>query len=334
MRVNRENLLKQLEAVSPGLSTKEILEQSSCLIFKGGEVMTYNDEVACRAKCSLTGIEGAVVAKPLLAILAKLPEDDLDLEVGEGVLIIKGKGRQSKIAMEAEVLLPIENIEEPGEWKKLPPDFGEAVGIVAPCAGKDESQFVLTCIHWTSTFLEACDNYQLTRWPTDTPLEQDVLLRREAMAHLKSLDVMEFSETEAWVHFRNEAGLVISCRRYTEDYPDFDEHIKVEGTKTSLPGGLGEAVERAEIFSSDNVATDTVRVDFKEGRLRLTGEGAAGSHQEMKKVKYDGPPLSFRIAPAILRDIAARKQTCEIATGKLKIDGGKYVYIGCLIEED
>ncbi len=129
-RVKRENLLKQLEAVSPGLSAKEILEQSSCFVFKGGEVLTYNDEVACRADCPLPDIEGAVPAKPLLAILAKLPDDDIDVAIDEGKMIVKGKGRKTTIPMEAEVLLPVDNIDKPGEWKKLPSEFGEALAIV------------------------------------------------------------------------------------------------------------------------------------------------------------------------------------------------------------
>ena len=57
--INRELFLEQLESVQPGLSTREIIEQSSCYVFRGGEVITFNDEIACSQKCDI-GIEGAV----------------------------------------------------------------------------------------------------------------------------------------------------------------------------------------------------------------------------------------------------------------------------------
>ena len=48
MRVSREKLMQALEAVSPGLANRELIEQSSCFVFKSGMVMTFNDEVAGR----------------------------------------------------------------------------------------------------------------------------------------------------------------------------------------------------------------------------------------------------------------------------------------------
>ena len=56
--------MHKLEAVSPGLATREAIEQSSCFVFKDGRVMTFNDEVACSIDCEL-GFDGAVAAKPL-----------------------------------------------------------------------------------------------------------------------------------------------------------------------------------------------------------------------------------------------------------------------------
>ena len=53
MKIDREEFLKQLESVLPGYSTKEVIEQSSCFVFKKGRVYTYNDEIACSQTTSL-----------------------------------------------------------------------------------------------------------------------------------------------------------------------------------------------------------------------------------------------------------------------------------------
>ncbi len=88
MRVDRKLFLMQLESVMPGLSTREIIEQSSCFIFKDGKVQTYNDEIGCTQNSCLS-IRGAVQALPLISILRKLKEKYLEvIPESEELLII------------------------------------------------------------------------------------------------------------------------------------------------------------------------------------------------------------------------------------------------------
>src|SRR5687768_12406403 len=58
MRVDRENLLRALESVTAGLAHREIIEQSGSFVFKDGNVITFNDEIACTATSPLK-IQGA-----------------------------------------------------------------------------------------------------------------------------------------------------------------------------------------------------------------------------------------------------------------------------------
>ena len=90
LKINREELLQQLESVVPGLSVKEIIEQSKCFVFKDKKVMTYNDEVAC-TQDSCLDIEGAVEAMPLISLLRKLKEEEIDLHYVYGTTSGKGK---------------------------------------------------------------------------------------------------------------------------------------------------------------------------------------------------------------------------------------------------
>ena len=80
MKINREELLNQLESVQPGLSIREIIEQSSCFVFQDGKVITYNDEIFCSQKTPLK-IKGAVLAAPLIALLRKMVETEVDIEL-------------------------------------------------------------------------------------------------------------------------------------------------------------------------------------------------------------------------------------------------------------
>jgi DNA polymerase III sliding clamp (beta) subunit (PCNA family) len=327
--INREELLQQLMSVQPGLSRREIIEQSSCFVFSGGMVMTYNDEIACTQKCSLN-IEGAVQATPLLAILGKLPEDELEVETTDGELILKGKKRRAGIRREKEVALPIASVDKPTKWLELPADFLEAVTLVQHSASKDESRFQLTCIHIHPKYIEACDNYQITRYKMATGVAESTLVRSESLKHVPTLGMTEFCETESWLHFRNPNGLVLSCRRYKEDFPNLKDLLNFNGHKITLPKGLADAADKAKVFTNETSDDSQVLVELRTGKLRVKGVGGGGWYQEVKKLAYDGPDMSFMIAPDLLIEITTRHNDAEIAEGRLKVDGGKWRYVTSL----
>lgn len=329
MRFKREDLLHKLESVTPGIATREAIEQSSCFVFKGGRVITFNDEVACSNECKI-GFEGAVAAKPLLELLKKMVEDVVDISVAGGELLVKGKRRRSGITLEAEIMLPVDSIEPPTEWAEIGVDFADAINVVQHCAGKDPNNFHLMCIHMTPKYVEACDNYQVVRYKVDTGVTENCLIKKDSFRHIVGLGMTEVSVGATWVHYRNPVGLMFSVRRESMDFESIDKILKTTGTKTTLPGGISEAVEKAEIFSSENSDNNVVVIELRTGELRIKGQGASGWYEERKEIKWEGDKFSFSIAPKLLVDVAARTNDCYIAPGILKVDGGKFVYVTCL----
>lgn len=327
-RINRDELLQQLETVQPGLSPKEIVEQSNAFVFRDGEVQTFNDECACRAKCSLD-ITGAVQAKSVLEILHKMKEDTLDTVVRDNELIFTGKRRQLGLRLEQEILLKIDSIEQPTTWKKLPEDFIEAITLTHSCASRDESQPALGCVHVHPQWIEACNNIQLARFTIKTGLKEPILVRWDSLKHVINLDISEWARTETWLHFRNGSGLVLSCRRYMDDYPDLSPLLEVEGEQTTLPKGLGDAADRASVFSAENDRNE-VLVELRPGKLRVRGQGITGWYTEVKDLKYSGSPISFLIDPKLLTELTAKHHECEMTADRLKVNGAKWTYVTCL----
>ena len=280
MKINRVELLKQLESVLPGLSTREIIEQSSCFIFKDKTVSTFNDEISCSQKTRLR-IEGAVRAMPLIQTLRKMKEEELDIDTNKKStqLIIKGKNERAGINMEQNIILPIEGVDKPKKWKELPANFADAIAIVQPCAGKNESEFTMTCIHINSKWIEASDVYQAARYKIKTDISKPTLIRKESLKYILTLDMTKFSEAENWIHFKNPTGLIFSCRHCIAEIDDDDESegyptkdiariLKVKGEPLTLPKGLKKAIEKAEIFSTENIEGDDVIVDLNPGKFR------------------------------------------------------------------
>lgn len=330
MRIQRELLLQELESVQAGLSPKEIVEQSSCFIFQDGNLMTFNDEIACR-RPTILKMNGAVSAAPLISLLQKLSADDLEVTPKKESLVIQSKNKKASIRMEQEILLPISTIETPKGWKPLPEDFAEAVDMAQQCASEDQANFNMCCIHITSQHLEASDNYQLTRYSVETDVKEDVLVRAASLKHIVALGMEQFCEGESWMHFRNkQSKLIFSCRRYLEEYVDFSKYLHVDGELVTLPKGIGDACEKAEIFSSENEDKNEIKVELRKGAMRLKGQGPLGWYQEVKKLQYSGRALEFYISPKLLVQITNRANDCIVSEDRLKIDGGKFLYVASL----
>jgi hypothetical protein len=332
IKVNREDFLSRLLTVQPGLSQREILEQSSCVVFRNGSIVTYNDEVSCRCASGLPKeVTGAVKAKPLLAILQKLEEDEIQVCVTAKGLEIRGKRKGAAIALEAEVLLAVDTVEPPKGWSPLPDDFCKAVELAGQCAGQDQSRFALTCIHLHPDFIEACDNFQLARYTLATGLTSPVLVRHTSVKPIAQLGMTEFSETDSWLHFRNHAKLILSCRRYLEEYPDLTALLDVSGAPAALPKGLVEAVDKAEVFTGENPDNNYVRVELRPGELRLRGTGVSGHYWQIFDMPaYRGAALAFLITPKLLAEIVTRHNEVQVTKDRLKVEGGKWRYVAYL----
>jgi hypothetical protein len=330
--VNRMEFLAQIESLQPGLSPREIIEQSSCIVFTGKEMATYNDEISCRCPTTIT-IIGAVSSAPLLALCRKLSEDEISIHTSdEGEFILKGKRRSAGLRYAAQIELPVDKVERPKKWKPLSEEWLEAIALVAPCCSKEEQFFAMTCVHIAPEFIEACDNFQATRVKLNTGMDKSICVKRDSIKNIITMGMTQVAETESWIHFKNPAGLVLSCRRYAVNYPNLAPILAFQGHKVQLPKGLGEAAEKAQIFTKENPeeAQKAVEVALKDGKLRLIGNGVSGWYKESKKVEYDGPPLRFRIAPDMLMEIAKKNTKAEISPEKLRISGSSWEYVTSL----
>lgn len=333
MKVNREKLLSTLEMVAPGLSERDLLEQSSCYILKDKKIVTFNEEVACSYRSPLDEtFQGAVQASPLRSILSKMTEETIEVRQTKSSLVINGKGKTSSITMEKNITLPMEALEPPKKWKEMPEKFADAVDFVQNCASRDAAQFHLTCIHIHPDFIEAFDNHQFARYNLKSQMSSEFLLRQSSIKNIVSLSMIESSETENWVHFRNAQKLVLSCRRYKDEYTNLDVITKKVGYKIVLPKGLMEASDRAEVFSADNSAQEDnlIQVDLKPGLVTVTGKGNFGSHIERKKITYEGDPITFLIKPKMMVQLAKDYRDCEVSKTALLVRGGNSIFVTSL----
>jgi DNA polymerase III sliding clamp (beta) subunit (PCNA family) len=311
------------------LDSKEGIAQSHCFVFIGGRVVTFNGEIICSADCLLDSAF-AIEADPLLKLLHKMTEKKIEVDSQSGTeLLVKGKRRRAGIPLQDELLLPVSGTESPEEWKPLPDGFTEALGGAGQCAGNDNSQFVLTCVNITPRGIEASDRQQACRYLMKLDLEGPVLISRDSADVVSKFDATEISASENWLHFRSPGGVVLSCRRHEGVFPSLSEIFKSRGVKTKLPSDMESVLRTCEIFSGTDTNDSVVAVDLKSGKMKLKSWGVSGWYEELKKVEYDGDPISFVAAPKLLMQVASKSNQCEVMPGKLQVRTKEFVYVTC-----
>lgn len=332
MELNRKQLLSELKTVEGGIAAKETVAQSKCFVFQNGEVMTYNDEIACRTKSSLN-ITAAINADKMLEMVTRWPDETIEFKRSKGRLQFKGKAKRGYFKTEDKITLPIADVDTPKKWKKLSPELIEALNLVQGCASQKSEAPQLACVHFTSNWVEATDGIQAGRCSVNTPFKNSTLLNRRSVSQVIALEMNQISASKNWVHFKNADGLIISCHKYPnpEDFMSdrLTDIFKAKGNPGVLPKGIKELVDRLKIFLDDD-ATPWLKVKVNPKYIEVTGEGKYGAQSERKKVKYKGKPIGFSINPQLFRDLADKYDKCEISEKVIKVEKDNFQYVTSL----
>lgn len=323
MKTNRKELVEILGAINCGLAAKEVVENSTCFIFTDGRVLTYNDAVAISHPVTIN-LEGSIKGKELLALLQKIPDEEVEFDVIESVngkpsqLRIKyGQNRNAHIRLEEnsglEEILGL--LGKPRNWEALPETFRPSIDFCLFSVGKDPNRPMLTSIFCGLNFVLSSDDNRITMCDLGKP--EDVNLRpfclpSSAAKELKAFLPVEYAFTEGWVHFRTRDDVTFSSRLLMGEYPWEKAKEYVTATKgelVKLPNGLIDTLDRTGIFTNDRV-----HMELNDGFLKTRGEGDSGSCEEVARVRYHGNPVSFEVDPEFLKQIL--QHTTEVVIGQ------------------
>lgn len=335
--LNRTRFLSNLQAILPGMAPKGIIQQSKCVVFIDGMMVTFNGELCCRVKSGLSSkFIGGVTIKPLIDALDLLDADKIEVTATESEFIITADGDQNGMVMEQSVDLPFDKVEEAETWHKLPKAFIDGVSMVEGCASHDQNSFAKTCLQIHPKWVEAYDNKHMGRFRVKIGLKDKFLVRRDAIRHIVTLDMNEYATTENWIHFRNPVGVIYSCRKYeSKNFHNLTEMINMEQeTPLVFPKTIDQKIKRAENWSKENEDTNYIEVQLEPGKVRLKGCGINGWFKGKDSVRYKGDKKWFYVPPKILFELIKKNVECKIDLSndrpRLKIDSPRFTYVTML----
>ena len=333
MKIEKKKLLDALLLVKPGLSSKEVIEQSSSFVFINGLVVAYNDEIAVSYPLDI-GIEGAVQSKELLALLGRVKDEEIILKQKKSELFIKGKKFKAGIRFESEINLPVDFfMEKKPKFKKIPEGLLDGIQICIFSAAKENISAVLNTIHVKDDYVESCDNFRLTRCSLSKPIQDELLIPVTAAHYLFGYAPNSYVIAQGWIHFKHkESGLTFSCRTFEEQYPDLSDFIEVEGSPVKIPSELTEILDRMKIFTGEGTTSDrlvTIRIEDNECIVR--GENENGWIEEKAKIKKQKESYAFQVSPRILQDIIGRSSKAILSDQALKFRSKSFVHVVALV---
>jgi len=339
--MKRDELLKGLQAVSVGMVSGSLLEHSDCFHFRDGFVYMFSDEVVCRAPLPQNAdIVGAVPASPLLKSLSSLPDEEIDIGVKDGELRVVAKSsyikrksklvpsRQFGLACHSDAEFPFPSVMGDVEWMPLESGTMEKLEVVGSCASRDEARFLLTCVHLTPDYAEASDDTQICR--AMLPMKVDAVVRWESLSRVCRFGAVAVGDSDEWLHFAadNDRGMRIAIRKHNQEYPSLDKFLNRDGKKVALPEGLGNAVDRADVFLSAASGDPVVSVQFRGNMVVLSASSDIGWYKEAHQIKWGGEPCSFLISSKVLRNIVNRSKECELGSGWIKVKWDEFTFLG------
>lgn len=331
MKINTAELKTALEIVKPGIAINEFLEQSTSFAFTQGSVVTYNSEICIKHPIQDIDFEGAVIADELYKFLTRIKKEEIELTVEGNQLVITSGRSVAKFNMQSEVLLPFSDVESTDAFEEIPSpeDFVKGVRFVAPICKKDVVQMLQDCVHITSDFVEATDNHRICNYKTSIPVK-DVLVPKKNLLAVVNLNPVYVAETNEWIHFKTEAGTIISCRTVVDDFPDTSNVLNVTGTSITFPKTIDEVLSRAEVFSSGDALGGFVEITTKKNRLQVSSKSEQGEFSEEINMKYDGTPIRFIATTAFIKSVMSQVQECVVSERLIMFKAENWIYVSSL----
>ena len=332
MQLKRTELIAALEEVKPGLAQRDIIAQSTSFVFAGDSITTFNDEISVW-KPFKSGIEGAVRANELYSLLSKIKDEEIEIGIVENELIIKGKRSKAGIKLEAEIMLPLDEVDiEHTKFTKLPDNFLKAISIASYCAAKDLSKPLLTCVYIDGEVVTASDDFRIIQVNFDAEVKSEpILLPASVVKFLVKYDVKRLSHSPGWIHFHANDGLIFSARVLAGKFPEVEQFLKVKGKELHFPAGVLEMLDRAGVFTADSASGDFVTVAVEDRTMTIKGKGDYGWLEETANCKYKGEKIEFDVDPSFLIDILKNLRKCIVGNGALLFEGDNFRHVVALV---
>ena len=338
MKIKREELLKALSLVKPGLAKKEIVEQSTHFVFDGENISTYNDYI-CISHPFKTDFKCSIKAEIFYKLLQSMKEENITIDCGKD-LIVKINGKDSRAGLTAikegkidEYIkqLDTKNIKK---WKALPKDFIQGIYLCMFSVSKDMTTGVLSCLSIKDNKISSSDNLRISQYEMKGSIKNDILIPLQSIVELVKYPVTKYCLIDSWVHFKTEDGIVFSTRIMKGEFPSVDSFFDLKGAKIKLPKELQSALQSVKIVVEEaiDVVDQKVEIVISKELITCRGDGKTSWKEQDIPCSHKGKEIKFLVNPLFLAQILNKTASVIIGEGKALFVSDSFNHIMVLPE--
>lgn len=288
MKLNRKDLLVELQKVLPGVETgNSILNGADTFVFTEDGIFTYNDSISVSTPVS-TGIEGAIKSKEFFNLLSKLKGEEITIIQKKGKLILKCDNVRADIKLvDSSIMDYLANLKlNKLKWLSLEEGFKSALSLcklqtsASPFRGIYVNKDVMYSTDEIRIASYILENKYPEFWMDDSSAGE--LLRLK-------VKLTSLATSPGWVHFKAKDGTMFSCKTNDAAQYPFNGLLKiktdVDQTKDDptgqLPKAFKEAVDRVSVLSEDVQGFSVINLSLTQQDLVLFSHRQAGSIEEV-----------------------------------------------------
>lgn len=330
MKVKREELLKILAAVKPGLAKKELVEQATHFIFAGKNIITYNDRI-CISHPFETDFSCSVKADDFYKLLLKMEADEVELVYDKDVLLIKsGKVKSGMAASKDTKVLDLVDLLEldKQKWLTIPEGFTEGIYLCMFSISKDVSQGFLSCLGVQGDMIMSSDDVRISSYKMKSKIKKNFLIPLTSVIELIKFKPIKYSVSDAWVYFKTEDDVCFSSRNVEGEFPDLQEYFKTEGLELKLPKELRSAIDLTMIMAEGEVdLSKKISVSIGPDGITCRGEKETGWVEKEVEFKYKGKKITFFINPQFFGQVLSKSTVMTLGEGKALFESDQFKHI-------
>jgi len=303
--MDRHELLKALKTALPGTDKESsLLEAADSFVLDNSWIRTYNEQISVSVPFE-SGIRAVAKAQELYKVVGKMDGDSVRLFVQNGQLILQD--RQTTLEMNAPDKLPdtLRALNTDGlTWAELPADFMTGIRLCLTSASTNSLFTAINGICFSGPNILSTDNFRVS-WYEIPGMDMGYgIIPTPAVKELLKLgnDFKEISRDASWIHFRDSAGTIFSCRLMEGNFP-LEKSLKLFDMEFSevytFPHGIYEAADRAAIMASAKESefsgSPFITITRKENTLVVKGNKDIGRLTDKVRMGQEPFPAEFEL---------------------------------------
>lgn len=308
MKFKRAELLEALERAKGSVATGDIIPMLGCYRFTPDRIETTNMEIGASVSFE-TGLDCTVPAEKLYKLVSMLRQDEIDMTVKDGKLIVKAEGHRSSTAVTGDNDdFPVVMVGK-RSWKKTPTDFMDALKACLPGVSDDIAMPKLCGVYLDGRDAVSTDRWRVYHYTMKSKMHFAALWPTELVKEVVKWgepDGIEFathsgdSDSEDTIYLKYGDDLLMGRLRDAKFPPKWKDMFPKDVEMHEFPGTeMKGALERMGAFSDES---EGIGVSFEKGNICLSYRSVEFEMEETIGFKdIDG--VSFNAKPNLFASV-------------------------------